>query len=182
MKDVARLLTIAVLAMAAPACSRGGGSLLASGERMPAGIAVTSPAFATGQPVPARFTCDGADVPPALAWSAVPAGTEELAVAVEDPDAPGGVYVHWLVVGIDPAAGGLAGVPAGATVLPGSNGKAAYAGPCPPKRGGAHHYSFEVYALPRRPALPTGGSPAARVRAVRRAATAGGSLVGTYDR
>lgn len=177
-------LLLAVLVAVVPACAqKGSGRLLAEGERMPGGITVTSTAFAPGRPVPERYSCEGDNLPPPLAWTGVPAGTRELALVVEDPDAPGGVFVHWLVVGVDPATTALTGTdpPPGATVLPGSSDNPTYIGPCPPD-GQDHHYHFEVYALPRRPALDASGDPVRNVRAVRATATAGGDLVGTFAR
>lgn len=71
-------------------------------------IQLTSSSFAEGEPIPRRHTCDGEDRSPPLAWSGVPVGTEELALLVDDPDAPRGTFVHWVLWGLDPAAGGLA--------------------------------------------------------------------------
>ena len=68
---------------------------------------LTSSAFQHGQPIPRKYTCEGEDVSPPLAWSSVPEGTVSLALVVDDPDAPSGTFTHWLAWGIDPAAGGL---------------------------------------------------------------------------
>jgi Raf kinase inhibitor-like YbhB/YbcL family protein len=151
---------------------------------MPTGITVTSPAFAAGHRVPERYSCEDLNVPPPLAWKGVPAGARELALVIEDPDAPGGIFVHWLVVGIRADATRLTGTdaPAGAEVLPGSSDNPTYIGPCPPNGDPPHRYVFEVYALRQRPALDPASSPVAKVRAVRRAAVAGGSLIGTFAR
>ena len=177
----------AVIVLAAPACAGGDDeriAVLGPGERMPEGMTVTSTAFADGGAVPARHTCEGENLPPPLRWTGTPAGTTELALVIEDPDAPDGIFVHWLVVGVDPATTsvGPSGPPAGARVLPGSSDNPTYIGPCPPNGDDPHRYHFEVYALRTRPLLPEGSSPLARVRAVRRAATAGGVLVGTFAR
>lgn len=146
-------------------------------------ITVTSKAFAPGAPVPARFTCDGDDRSPPLAWRGVPDSAAELAVVVDDPDAPGGTYVHWVVYGLDRSATGLAEatVPAGARQADNSAGDARYRGPCPPGRGGAHHYRFTVYALDARLAGP-GTGVGDVLDAIGRAAIAKGTLVGTFDR
>lgn len=176
----------ALFAAALAGCSQGGTDLgvLAPGERMPDGLRVTSTAFDAGAEVPERFSCEGDNIPPPLAWTGVPAGTTELAVVVEDPDAPEGIFVHWLVIGIDAAATGLQGPepPAGAEVLPGSSDNPTYIGPCPPDGDGEHRYVFEVYALRRRPALDGLATPVERVRAIRKAAEAGGTLLGTFSR
>ncbi len=154
------------------------------GERMPGGMTVTSSAFESGEEVPERFSCEGDNVPPPLRWRGVPAGTRELAVVVEDPDAPQGTFVHWIVVGIAPTTTsiGPGALPPGARVLPGSSDNPTYIGPCPPNGDGAHRYHFEVYALPSPPPLLEPSSPLEKVRAIRRAAVAGGELVGTFER
>jgi hypothetical protein len=93
---------------------------------------LSSSAFTPGQPIPARHTCDGEDRSPPLEWSNVPAGTRALALIVDDPDAPGGTFTHWLAWGLDPEAGGVAeGEPAPAE---GRNDfdVVGYRGPCPP--------------------------------------------------
>jgi len=145
---------------------------------------VTSTAFGAGRPVPERFSCEGDNVPPPLRWDGTPPGTAEVAIVVEDPDAPSGTFVHWIAVGIEPATAGIEPetLPPGAKVLAGSSDNPTYVGPCPPDKGGTHHYLFEVYALPRRPDLPSGASPLDTVRAIRAAASAGGWLVGTFKR
>jgi Raf kinase inhibitor-like YbhB/YbcL family protein len=168
------------------ACSSGGGRLdavLAEGERMPEGIRVTSSAFDEGDAVPERYSCEGENVPPPLRWEGVPEGTVQLALVVEDPEAPDGIFVHWLVTGIAPGVTevGPSGPPAGAQVTPGSSDNATYIGPCPPD-GQDHHYYFEVYALSSPARLDPDSSPVAKVRAVRAAAIAGGALVGTFAR
>ena len=181
---LAFLLAVAVAAV--PGCGgKGDGRLavLRPGERMPEGMTVTSTAFADGAPVPERFSCEGENVPPPLRWTGTPAGTTELALVIEDPDAPDGTFVHWLVVGIDPARTSVGpDEPPGGEVLPGSSDNPTYIGPCPPDGDGPHRYHFEVYALRARPRLPAEGDPVARVRAVRRAAAGGGVLVGTFAR
>lgn len=178
--------TALLLAVVAGACSKEqvDSGVLGADEEMPKGITVTSTAFDAGDPVPERFSCEGENVPPPLAWTGVPAGTAELAVVIEDPDAPDGIFVHWLVVGIDATAAGLgaAGVPPGAEVLPGSSDNPTYIGPCPPNDDGEHRYVFEVYALKAPPALDAATSALDKVRAIRAAATAGGFLIGTFTR
>jgi len=82
------------------ACSSGGGAPRAE-RALPERIAVSSPAFAAGVAIPRRFTCEGENLSPPLGWSGVPTGTVEVALVVDDPDAPRGTYVHWVVVGIE---------------------------------------------------------------------------------
>jgi Raf kinase inhibitor-like YbhB/YbcL family protein len=177
---VRRLLALCLLALAA--CSSGG-ERRGPERELPERLTVTSPAFPPDGAIPARYTCSGEEVSPPLAWSKVPAGAAELALVVDDPDAPGGTYVHWVVVHLDPATDRLAEgrLPAGATQLRNSAGKPAWAGPCPP--GGApHHYRFTVYALGSRVNVSADAEPADAVAAIEAAATARGRLVGTFSR
>jgi Raf kinase inhibitor-like YbhB/YbcL family protein len=165
-------------ALALAACSRGAPEV----ERDLADtVKVTSTAITEGAAIPARFTCVDADVAPPLAWSGVPRGAAELALVVDDPDAPGGTYVHWVVFHLDPGREGLAegSLPAGARQARNSAGKAAYTGPCPPS-GPAHHYRFTLYALGERLDLPDGAGLDDAVRAIDRTATARGRLTATF--
>jgi Raf kinase inhibitor-like YbhB/YbcL family protein len=177
---VRRLLAAGLLALAA--CSSGGGSRGPERE-LPETMTVTSPAFPPKAAIPVRFTCSGGQVSPPLIWSRVPEGTAELALVVDDPDAPAGTYVHWVVAHLDPKQGGLpeGSLPAGATQLRNSAGKAAWTGPCPPK-GSTHHYRFTVYALPRRLKVAADADPADAITAIEQAASARGRLVGTFAR
>lgn len=115
----------------------------------PAKFAVSSPAFADNAQVPVEYSCKGRNVPPPLRWQNVPPGTESLALVVDDPDAPAGLYVHWVVTGIPPSTTeiGEGPLPGGASVSLNSSGKAEYFGPCPPAGSGVHHYRFQLYAL-----------------------------------
>jgi Raf kinase inhibitor-like YbhB/YbcL family protein len=139
---------------------------------------VTSPAFAEGQPIPVEYTCDGADVSPPLVWSGVPASAQSLVLVVDDPDAPSGTYVHWIVGGIDPATPGLdkGAAPAEAWEAPNSADQRAYAGPCPPS--GTHNYRFTLYALKNRP--DPNPTREAALDQIRESAIASGRLTGTY--
>jgi Raf kinase inhibitor-like YbhB/YbcL family protein len=173
------LLVLSLAGLAA--CSSGGQPR--TERALPEPITVSSPAFAAGAAIPRRFTCAGENLSPPLAWSGVPAGTVEVAVVVDDQDAPRGTYVHWVVVGIDPARTELAegALPPGARQGRNSAGKAAYTGPCPPG-GPPHHYRFTVYALQRKAEVGGDASPEAAIAAVEAAATARGRLVGTFGR
>src|SRR5919197_3638444 len=165
-----RALAAALLAGLA-ACSGGGGTRIPERE-VPETMTVSSRAFAAGGPIPARYTCAGQGVSPPLAWSRAPPGRAQLALVVDHPDAPGGTFVHWVVAHLDPAAGGLAegAVPRGALQLPGSSGKAAWTGPCPPA-GPAHHYRFTLYALTRTLDLDDGVGAQTAIGQIRRAAS-----------
>jgi hypothetical protein len=116
-------------------------------------LTLSSSAFRPNQPIPARYTCDGEDVAPPLAWTGVPAGTRSLALVIDDPDAPDPrhprqVWVHWVVYNLPPDTTGLADdgpLPPG--TLTGRNdwNRADYGGPCPPV--GRHRYFHKLYAL-----------------------------------
>ncbi len=108
---------------------------------------IQSPAFNSNESIPAKYTCDGENIGPPLAISEVPDGAQSLALISDDPDAPNGDWVHWLVWNIDPATQVIEenGVPQGSTEGVTSFGKPGYGGPCPPS--GTHRYFFKLYAL-----------------------------------
>ncbi len=144
------LVSAAVLAACAAAQPTPGENAATSG------ISLTSPAFSQAASIPQKYTCQGDDSSPELQWSAPPAGAQSLALLVEDPDAPGGTWVHWLVYNLPAQAGSLPegaskantppnGLPDGAVQGKTSFGRADYGGPCPPS--GEHHYYFRLYAL-----------------------------------
>jgi Raf kinase inhibitor-like YbhB/YbcL family protein len=141
-------------------------------------VRVTSPAFAEGNAIPATYTCSGSGNSPELHWSGVPSDAHALALVVDDPDAPGGTYTHWVVVDI-PATTAEAAAgqpPAGGTELRGSDGPG-WSPPCPP--GGTHHYRFSVYALRSPVQLPGTASVADAMDAIGSATLAWGRLTGT---
>jgi Raf kinase inhibitor-like YbhB/YbcL family protein len=144
-------------------------------------ITVSSTAFPDGGDIPQRYTCDGANVSPPLAFGPVPAGTVELALLVTDPDAPGGTFVHWVAWGIDPARPALAEGQAPPGNGANGFGRQGYGGPCPP-RGPAHRYVFTAYAVSRRLDLKTSASAEELTRAVQGAVLAQGRLTGRYRR
>lgn len=126
------------------------------------GLSFSSSAFQTGQTMPVRYSCKGQNLSPRLLWSKVPPETRSLALTLEDPDAPGGSFVHWLIYNIPPEISILPeGLPIGETLslgaLQGNNdfGQPGYAGPCPPA-GQNHEYIFRLYALDRMLSLPPG--------------------------
>ncbi|MFZ5904720.1 MAG: YbhB/YbcL family Raf kinase inhibitor-like protein [Chloroflexota bacterium] len=109
---------------------------------------LTSPAFAQGQPIPAKFSCKGADISPALAWTEPPAGTQSFALIMDDPDAPMGTWDHWVLFNIPPETRAFAeDFQPAAPIVTGKNswGRSDYGGPCPPS--GTHRYFFKLYAL-----------------------------------
>lgn len=110
-------------------------------------LQLTSPAFSHNQLIPARYTCDGADVNPSLKINGVSANAKSLVLIMDDPDAPSGVWDHWLVYNINPQTVLIEGnsIPAGSIQVVNSFGRPSYGGPCPPS--GVHHYYFKLYAL-----------------------------------
>jgi Raf kinase inhibitor-like YbhB/YbcL family protein len=108
---------------------------------------IISSAFETNQKIPSRYTCDGANISPPFAWKEIPEGTKSLALIVDDPDAPAGDWVHWLIWNIDPVVSSVneSTIPSNATVGSNSFGDIGYGGPCPPS--GTHRYQFKLYAL-----------------------------------
>jgi hypothetical protein len=172
-----------VLALCLSACSK-------SEYRAPEGpmtISLTSTAFQANGAIPAVHTCDGGERSPPLAWSGVPSQAKSLALIVDDPDAPRGTWVHWVLYNIPPSAGGLpegagsgAALPAG--TMQGRNDfkRTGFGGPCPPS--GRHRYFHKLYALDV--VLDDLHEPdkAALERAIEGHVLARGELVGTYQR
>ncbi len=119
------------------------------------GMMIASPAFQDGQRIPFRYTCDGENISPPLTWSGAPAETKTYALIVDDPDAPIGVFTHWVVFNIPASSSGLhekfassfpsETVPGGMVQGKNSAGNVGYIGPCPPSE--THRYVFHLYAL-----------------------------------
>jgi hypothetical protein len=112
-------------------------------------LAITSPSFEAGGPIPADHTGDGTDVSPELTWRAIPSGTRQLALVCHDPDAPLTYgFTHWVVYGIPPDVTGLP-QGGGKAFTEGQNdfGESGYLGPAPPPGHGTHYYYFHLYAL-----------------------------------
>lgn len=146
----------------------------------PSPLTVTSPDLAGGT-FPREFTCDGANRLPRLQWSTPPSGTQELAVEMLDPDAPGGTFTHRLVYRIPPGETSLAAMPAGAAEGVNDFGRRGYGGPCPP-RGAAHHYRIVVFALDTRLDLPAGATRPDLDTRISGHVLGRGELVATYRR
>lgn len=144
---------------------------------------LSSPAFDPGQDLPVRHTCEGEDVPPPLRWSQSPTGTRSLALICDDPDAPSGDWVHWVVYALPPDLLGLdeGSLPRAAVLGTNDFGKARYNGPCPP-RGGPHRYYFRLYALDVVPELAPGATKAQLVSAMEGHVLARAELMGRFQR
>jgi Raf kinase inhibitor-like YbhB/YbcL family protein len=144
-------------------------------------LTVTSSAFSANGAIPTEYTCDGSETSPPLAWSGVPSGARSVAILVEDPDAPKGTFMHWLVTDIPSATTSLdkgASLPDGAMAAKNDKGNTGYAGPCPPT--GQHHYHFRVYALDKTLGKIT--TRAGFQSAIKGHVLAQGELVGTYQK
>ena len=150
-------------------------------------ITITSSAFTEGAMIPKKHTCDAEDISPDLKWSGVPKEAKSLALICDDPDAPVGTWVHWVLFNIPADVNALpAGIPPDAALKNGSrNGKndfrkLGYGGPCPP--GGTHRYFFKIYALDTVLSLDSGSTKAQVVAAMKGHILAEGQLMGKYKR
>ena len=150
-------------------------------------LSITSPVFKNGSPIPALYSCKGRDISPALSWSDAPAGTRSLALILDDPDAPGGTWVHWVIYNIPASAGGLQeAAPIQAQLADGSLnginswGKLGYGGPCPPS--GTHRYFFKLYALDTMLSLPSGANKQNLLSAMMNHILALVELIGTFSK
>jgi Raf kinase inhibitor-like YbhB/YbcL family protein len=141
-------------------------------------------AFNDHAPIPRHYSKDGEDVSPALEWSGVPEGTAELAILCEDPDAPGGTFVHWVLSGLAPTLTALeAGkVPSGAVEGLNDYGDIGYGGPRPPVGDPAHRYFFTIHASSEPLGLSSGGTAEDCRRALEGRELARGVIVGLYQR
>ena len=150
-------------------------------------IKITSSAFDEGGIIPSKYTCDGINISPPLKWELLPDNTKSIAIICDDPDAPMGTWVHWVIYDI----------PSGITELPenipddkklnigavqGKNDfkKIGYGGPCPP--GGTHRYFFKIYALDKALNLKPGITKSELLKAMENHILAKGQLMGKYKR
>jgi Raf kinase inhibitor-like YbhB/YbcL family protein len=152
-------------------------------------LTLTSPVFAHQADIPAKYTCEGSDISPPLAWSGIPAGTQSLALIVDDPDAPDPAapkrtWVHWVLYNLPPTGKGLGeavrALPAGTLEGLTDWNRTGYGGPCPPI--GRHRYFFKLYALDA--LLPDLGKPtkAKLEQAMARHILAQAELIGLYQK
>ena len=150
-------------------------------------IKITSSAFADGQLIPTEYTCDGEDISPPLQWETVPDGTLSIALICDDPDAPMGTFVHWVLYNLPPQTGDLPeNFPDDETFEDGTRqgitdfGKTGYGGPCPPS--GTHRYFFKIYALDVKIDLAIIADKPHLVRAMESHILGQGQLMGKYKR
>jgi Raf kinase inhibitor-like YbhB/YbcL family protein len=151
-------------------------------EAMDGTFAIASPAFSAGQPIPPRFTADGSDVSPELRIENPPSGVAAFALIMDDPDAPVGTWVHWVVWNLPAATEIIAegSLPEGAVEGRNSWGRNHYGGPAPPS--GTHRYFFKLYALDTTLEIPESTAKAGLERAMQGHVLAEATLMGTYRR
>jgi Raf kinase inhibitor-like YbhB/YbcL family protein len=151
-------------------------------------ISLSSTAFREGEGIPAKYTCEGQDISPPLEWGELPPGTRAFALIMDDPDAPMGVFTHWVIFNIASDSHQLVEaiptqdqLPGGA--LQGKNdfGRTGYGGPCPPP-GRPHRYQFTLYAMDHPLDLKAGVSKEQLLSAMQGHVLAQGQLTGTYQR
>jgi Raf kinase inhibitor-like YbhB/YbcL family protein len=166
----------------------GGAVVLGQAKGGAMSFQVSSAAFSSGERIPKKFTCDGADVSPQLSWKQVPAATQSLALIADDPDAPVGTWVHWVLYGLPASTRELpAGVEKqeqiGAGGMQGHNDfrKIGYGGPCPPP-GTPHRYYFKLYALDTKLDLKAGATKAELESAMKGHILGETQLMGRYGR
>ncbi len=150
-------------------------------------LEIKSTAFKEGGTIPKKYTCDGPDVSPPLSWAQPPEGTKSLVLICDDPDAPMGTWVHWVLYGLSPNTLELPeGVPDKKEVLGGAKQgtndfrKIGYGGPCPP--GGTHRYFFKLYAIDSELDLSAGATKKEVLKRIEGHILAEGQLMGRYSR
>jgi Raf kinase inhibitor-like YbhB/YbcL family protein len=184
MRVIVTAVLAAALAGALAACGGSSNKPTNSPPPAPANLSLTSPAFKDGGTIPREFTCDGEGISPPLRWSSVPKGAKQFALLVEDPDAPGGTFVHWTVFDIGPTIRRIeaASKPPGSREGTNSSGQVVYAPLCPPRGADAHRYVFTLYALKQDLTLERGAQPNELHAAIKSTAAARGQLTGRYAR
>lgn len=153
-------------------------------------IELSSPAFREGEAIPIQYTCDGANISPPLRWGGIPKNSQSLALICADPDAPSGVFVHWVIFNMPPI---VADLPEAAPTteelvesgaIQGRNDfeNIGYDGPCPPRGDKPHRYFFRLYALDIKLRLQAGATKEEFELAAEGHIIAEGRLMGTYKR
>ena len=148
---------------------------------------LSSTAFSDGQAIPDKYTCHGQDISPPLRWTGAPAQTKSIALTCEDPDAPSGTFIHWVIFNVPAAANGFSENVAKTATLPDGSGQGknsfgniGYNGPCPPS-GKMHHYIFKVYALDASVTLNSGAGKDDLLNAINGHILAQAHLAGTFQ-
>jgi Raf kinase inhibitor-like YbhB/YbcL family protein len=185
-KRVVLWMTVfAIIAAGSMSCTPGDSALPEEGQMT---LSLSSSVFQDGGNIPTKYTCDGEDVSPPLAWDDPTAGTQCLVLVVDDPDAAGGVFTHWLLFNLPADSHELPEAVPAQNELPngalqGKNdfAKIGYGGPCPPS-GATHHYRFTIYALDQPLDLKAGVSRKQVIDAIKGHILAWGQLIGMYQR
>jgi Raf kinase inhibitor-like YbhB/YbcL family protein len=185
-RQVALWMTLlTIIAVGSASCTAGELELPDEGEMT---LSLSSPVFQEGEDIPITYTCDGQDISPPLTWGEPPSETQSFALIMDDPDAPGGVFTHWLLFNLPADSRDLPeAVPPhnelenGALQGKNSLGNIGYGGPCPPS-GSAHHYRFTIYALDQALDLMAGASRKQVIDAITGHILARGQLTGMYGR
>jgi hypothetical protein len=153
-------------------------------ENTMANLSLSSPVFLHDKSIPAKYTCEGDDINPPLTISDVPEGTESLVLILDDPDAVGGVWDHWLLWNIDPETSQVPENSVPETAVQGTTswGKQEYGGPCPPPGSGTHHYTFKLYALDTTLDLPGTSTKSEVEEVIGEHILKETTLVGLYER
>ena len=185
LKVIVVLVAVPILSFCSCKDSEQADSGAVGGKKME--IKVTSSAFEEGGLIPAKYTCDGADISPPLNWDAVPEATKSIVLISDDPDAPMGTWVHWVLFNLPADTRELAeNIPPDETLPNGARqgvsdfGRIGYGGPCPP--GGTHRYFFKLYALDADLDLPAGAAKRQLLKAMEGHILAQGQLIGKYNR
>lgn len=150
-------------------------------------FSIMSTAFREGEMIPQKYACDGKNVSPPLKWESIPVQTKSLALIVDDPDAPAGIWVHWVIFNIPSTAAGLQenvptkdSLPDGSVQGKNDSREIGYDGPCPP--GGTHRYFFKLYALDTMLKLSSGSTKPELLKAMEGHIVAQAQLMGRYSR
>jgi len=185
LKNIVVLVAVPTLLFCSCKDSEQADSGAVGGKKME--IQVTSSAFEEGGLIPPEYTCDGTDISPPLQWDAVPEGTKSIALISDDPDAPMGTWVHWVIFGLPADTRELAeNIPPDETLPNGAKqgtsdfGKIGYGGPCPPS--GTHRYFFKIYALDTEVDLSAGAKKRELLKAMEGHILGQGQLIGKYKR
>ena len=182
----ARINVLFAIALLGGAVTAGGAENLQPRKVMK--LSITSTAFSEWQPIPQKYTCQGSDISPPLKWTNAPAATRSFALIADDPDAPMGTWVHWVVYDLPANLGALPEDVAKTQFIPGNAKQGlndfhrlGYGGPCPPS-GKPHRYFFKLYALDRMLDLKPGATKKDLETAMKDHVLAEGQLMGTYQR
>jgi Raf kinase inhibitor-like YbhB/YbcL family protein len=190
MRPVSKSLTVYTVLLSlgfCGACTQAQKGAESNPKEVAMAIELASPAFKEGEPIPSKYTCDGENVSPALTWKNLPQGTKSLALICDDPDAPVGTWVHWVIFNIPDSASGLpegvpkdASLPSGATQGMSDFRTPGYGGPCPPS--GRHRYFFKLYALDGMLHADPGTTKKDLLKAMEGHILSQSQLMGTYQR